>query len=141
MTLSGILTTWKLNIVPELQDIAVGTIFPALPGVGDAFRILALDRERALILGWASPDGTPLTTWAFVLEERADDATRLIVRVRAGTGYQFHGLPWWLTKRIVPVVHFIMQRKQLLGIARRVELSRVNIGTTGPTSTGKNEAA
>ncbi len=52
-----------------------------------------------------------------------------------------NGLPWWLTKRIVPVVHFIMQRNQLLGLARRVELSRSDVGATGPTSPGKSEAA
>jgi hypothetical protein len=48
-------------------------------------------------------------------------ATRLIVRARAGAGYQFHSMPWWLAKRIVPFGHFVMQRKQLLGIARRAE--------------------
>jgi hypothetical protein len=46
------------------------------------------------------------------------------VRARGSQDYRFFGLPSSLTKRIWPivdVVHFIMQRKQLLGIARRAE--------------------
>ena len=38
-------------------------------------------------------------------------------------GYRFHGLPLLLTGVVVRVVHFIMQRKQLLGIARRAEMA------------------
>jgi hypothetical protein len=45
----------------------------------------------------------------------------LIVRVRGGQGYRFHGLPIWLSKPAIRLVHFVMQRKQLLGVARRVE--------------------
>lgn len=91
------------------------------PGRTDGFTLLAFERERFLILGWRSPDGALLMTWAFVLQEIEDRATRLIVRARAGPGYQFHGLPWWLGKWAVAFVHFIMQRKQLLGIGRRAE--------------------
>jgi len=60
-------------------------------------------------------------TWAFVLEDADGAATRLIVRARGGRGYQFHGLPWWAAKPFLTIGHFLMQRKQLLGIAQRVE--------------------
>ena len=73
------------------------------------------------MLGWRSPNGAPLVTWAFVLREMEKRATRLIVRARGGPGYQFHAMPWWLAKRIVAFGHFVMQRKQLLGIAWRAE--------------------
>jgi len=109
------------RIIPELQRIAVGMIFPALPGTEDGFTLLAFEPNRALILGWIAPDGTTLMTWAFVLERLGNGATRLVVRARAGRGYHFRRLPWWLARRVVPVVHFIMQRKQLLGIASRAE--------------------
>jgi pimeloyl-ACP methyl ester carboxylesterase len=56
-----------------------------------------------------------------VLEEAAPGVTRLIVRARGGPGYRFHGLPLQLTRLAARVAHFIMQRKQLLGIARRAE--------------------
>ena len=106
------------RIVPELQHPAIGTIFPALPGVTEGFTLLAIEPERMLMLGWPAPDGTSEVTWTFVLEEVAPGVTRLLVRARGGPGYRFHGLPLLLTRLVVRVVHFIMQRKQLLGIAQ-----------------------
>jgi hypothetical protein len=109
------------RLVPELQHPEVGTIFPAGPGVTEGFTLLALEPERMLMLGWLSPDGTPEVTWVFVLDEVAPGVTRLLVRARAGPGYRFRGLPLLLTRAVVRLVHFIMQRKQLLGIAKRAE--------------------
>jgi hypothetical protein len=109
------------RVIPELQGITIGTLFPGLPGITDGFRVLAYEPDKFLVLGWPDPTGTPLVSWAFVLERRGDGATRLTVRVRAGAGYRFRRLPSWLSKPVVRVVHFVMQRKQLLGIAARVE--------------------
>ena len=109
------------RIVPELQRPAVGSIFPALPGMTEGFTLLQIDHERALTLGWLSPDGTPEVTWTFVIEEPTPGVTRLLVRARGGAGYRFHGLPLPLTRLVVRIVHWIMQRKQLLGIRRRAE--------------------
>ena len=109
------------RIVPELQHPAIGTVFPALPGVADGFTLLAIEPERMLTLGWPAPDRTPEVTWTFVLDEVAPGVTRLVVRARGGPGYRFHGLPLQLTRLVVHAAHFIMQRKQLLGIRRRVE--------------------
>ena len=41
-----------------------------------------------------------------------------------------------LTKHIMPVIHFVMQRKQLLEIARRAEGLAANMVETGHASTG-----
>jgi uncharacterized protein YndB with AHSA1/START domain len=109
------------RIVPELQHLTVGMVFPALPGATDGFVLLSYEPERFLVLGWRSPNGAPLVTWAFVLRAMEKGATRLIVRARGGPGYQFHAMPWGLAKHIVPFGHFVMQRKQLLGIALRAE--------------------
>jgi hypothetical protein len=109
------------RIVPELQHPGIGTIFPALPGMTDAFILLAIEHGRALTLGGPAADGTPEVTWTFVLDEMAPDMTRLVVRARGGPGYRFHGVPLLLTRIVVRVVHFIMQRKQLLGIKLRAE--------------------
>jgi membrane protease YdiL (CAAX protease family) len=111
------------RIMPELQQPAVGTIFPALPGVTDGFILLAIEPERVLMLGWPAPDGTTEVTWTFVLDDVGAGVTRLLVRARGGPGYRFHGLPLPLTRLVVRVVHFIMQRRQLLGIARRAEMA------------------
>jgi membrane protease YdiL (CAAX protease family) len=108
------------RIVPELQHPVVGTTFPALPGLTDGFVALAVERERVLVLGWPAPTEV---TWTFCLDEVAPGVTRLLVRVRGGPGYRFHGLPLPLTRVVVRVIHFIMQQKQLLGIARRAEMN------------------
>jgi hypothetical protein len=102
-------------------------LFPALPAARDAFTLLAFEPERFLVLGWLSPDGKPLVTWAFVPEPAEDGSTRLVTRARGAQDYEFHRLPPWLAKHVIRVIHFIMQRKQLLGIARRAELRTVPI--------------
>jgi hypothetical protein len=108
------------RIIPELQEVAVGFIFPWLPGAAEGFIVLACEPDRSLVLGAPAPDGTPVITWAFALEPLPDLHTRLLVRARA-SAYTFHGLPAWVAKLIVPPGHFIMERKQLIGIARRAE--------------------
>ena len=111
------------RIAPELQEIAVGDVFPALPGVTEGFIVLGFHAEHHLILGWPSAAGQPpMTTWAFVLEEPSPGRTRLIVRARGDDRYRPpFGLPRWTVNTLVPLGHAIMQRKQLLGIARRAD--------------------
>ena len=109
------------RILPELQRIEAGMIFPAVPGATDGFTLLSFEPACFLILGWLTPHRVPLMTWTFFLEDSAPGSTRLIVRARAGSGYRFLGLPWWLVRPLATAVHFTMQRKQLLGIARRAE--------------------
>jgi hypothetical protein len=113
-----------LWIIPELQQLAVGMLFPAGPGVTDGFTLLAFEPERFLVLGWRAPDGGHVMTWAFVLEEIEHGSTRLLVRVRVRAGARVFGLPWSVANYLVSAIHFPMQRKQLMGIARRAEHPR-----------------
>ena len=113
------------RIVPEFQQLTRGMILPALPGATDGFTVASFVPEQFLLLGWNAPDGGWLVTWAFVLDELRDGSTRLVARVRGGAGYRIHGLPWSVARLIVPVVHFVMERKQLLGIAERAETHAV----------------
>lgn len=108
------------RIVPELLSLAPGMIFPAMPGVTDCFTLVAFEPGHFLILGWRPKDRLVMT-WAFVLADAAHGSCRLLVRARTGAGYDVHALPAWLSSRLGPVIHFVMQRKQLLGIKRRVE--------------------
>ena len=108
------------RILPEYQEISVGTVFPALPGATDVFTVVQFEPERSLVLSWRL-NGRYQTTWAFVLEQTQPDQTRLIVRGRIASGYHPYGLPQWLALGAGRLAHFIMQRKQLLGIARRAE--------------------
>jgi hypothetical protein len=115
------------RILPEFQNIVVGSIFPALPAVSDVFIVVQFEPEHNLVLSWRSPSGKYLTTWAFELERVETNSTRLIVRGRVAPGYHPYGLPQWIAVLLARPAHFIMERKQLLGIARRAEsLSQVS---------------
>jgi hypothetical protein len=110
------------RILPEFQSIGIGTVFPALPGVTDAFKVLQCEPEHSLVLGWVpEPNGAPVTTWALKLEKGEPGCTRLIERGRVGSPYRPYGLPQWLAKRLAPLAHAVMVRKHLLGIATRAE--------------------
>ena len=110
------------SIQLALQAIRVGTVFPALPNVTDAFTVLKYEREISLVLGWVpAPGSQPTMTWALVLEPIGTGETRLIERGRAGLDYHPYGLPRWLALRLAPMAHAIMVRKHLLGIKSRVE--------------------
>lgn len=113
------------RIVGALQNVEVGTLFPTLPGAIDAFHVLMVEPERFLVLGWKpAPDAAPRVTWAFVLDEQDGGRTRLIVRARGARTYSTFGLPARLGGPLIQAVHFVMERKQLLGIASRVEAGR-----------------
>lgn len=77
-------------IIPELRSLEVGMVFPALPGVADAFTFVVYELEHFLILGRPAPDGTPRATWAFVLEQRRH-AVRLLVRALGAEDYSCDG--------------------------------------------------
>jgi hypothetical protein len=110
------------RIVEALQSIDVGTLFPAAPGATDGFHVLAFATGRYVVLGWRPAAGAaPIMTWSFVLDERESGHTRLVVRARGSRDYPFYGLPRWLGMPLVRCVHFVMERKQLLGIKARAE--------------------
>ena len=94
---------------------------PALPGVTDGFVVVASEPDHFLIMAWRLPGGVYQMTWTFVLEQREPHSTRLIVRARGGRSHRFYGLPRWIAPLVLPPGHFIMERKQLVGIARRAE--------------------
>jgi hypothetical protein len=109
------------RILSNYQNVVVGSVFPALPGATDVFVVAKCEPEHNLVLSWRLPNGKYQTTWAFVLEQPQADETRLIVRGRVAPGYSPYGLPQWLALPTGRLAHFIMQRKQLLGVARRAE--------------------
>jgi hypothetical protein len=54
------------------------------------------------------------------------------------SAYRFNGLPRWLTMLIVPAIHYVMERRQLLGIASRAEQGRQ--AERAPSSGGTGRA-
>jgi len=111
------------QIIPSYQKIAAGSVMPAIPGAKDVFVVARCEPERSLVLAWRLPDGEYRTTWAFSLIKTATGQTRLVVRGRIASGYRPYGLPQWLALFIGRPAHFIMERKQMLGIAWRAESS------------------
>ena len=113
------------RILTGLQSPSVGAVFPALPGRRDGFILVENEPTHWLVLGWPSPEGEMVVTWAFMLHEIDENTTRLIVRARASDDYRFHGLPRTMGLLLARAVHFVMERKQLLEIARRAEGRRL----------------
>jgi len=66
------------RIVPELQRVQVGDIFPMTPTAQDRFVVRVVEPDRALVLG----DDAGQMSWAFALEPVDATSTRLITRSR-----------------------------------------------------------
>ena len=107
------------RITPEWQDVGVGDEVKLHPEV--ALEVAALEPGRSLILRGGVPMGnTPPPydfTWAFVLQDRPDETTRLLVRER----YAYTRS--WAPLLVEPVeaVSFVMSQKMLRGIKDRAE--------------------
>ncbi len=107
------------RVVPEWQDVEVGDEVKLHPEI--ALTVAALEPGRSLVLQGGVPMGNIAPpydfTWAFVLRERTDGTTRLLVRER----YAY--TKWWTPLLVEPtaVVAFLMTRKMLRGIRDRAE--------------------
>jgi hypothetical protein len=113
------------EIIPELQQVAVGDVVPLSPDGKQGVHILALDLPRSMM--WGTP---PDTTWLWVCEPQADGTTRLITRIRSR--YR------WLSPSIVfsMLIEFAdiwMIRKMLFNLRGRAEaLARAESAGTLP---------
>jgi hypothetical protein len=116
------------RIMPEFQHLGVGDVVRLVPEDWDAplwLRVVSIDPERSLVLAApgeraeAMASGMPWPSWAFVLEPHGPDGTRLLVRWRS----DFNPTPLGLlaNKYALEPVHFIMERRMLLGIKERAE--------------------
>jgi hypothetical protein len=113
------------HIVEEWQDVAVGDPFRLHPEV--ALEVSGVEPPRALVVRGAVPVGERAAppydfTWAFVLRERPEGMTRLLVRER----YRYTRV--WAPMLVEPVetISFVMTQKMLRGIRDRAE--RVLVG-------------
>jgi hypothetical protein len=107
------------RIAQQWQDIKAGDEVKLAPQVG--LQVAAVEPGRSLVLRGGVPIGnTPPPydfTWAFVLREPSEGATRLVVRER----YAY--TRWWAPLLVEPVevVSFVMHQKMLRGIRGRAE--------------------
>jgi hypothetical protein len=102
------------RIVPELQQVQVGDIFPMTPKARDRFVVRVVRPDRALVLG----DSAGQMSWAFALEPAGETGTRLITRSRGAIDRLALGL---MLKVFWHPLDFGMQRRQLLNLKRLAE--------------------
>ena len=128
------------RIVPEWQEISVGTFIPDGPPETECgLHVVVLEPERALVL--RSNSHLPISwrdrarldwTWAFVLTP-LDYGRRTRFQFRSRWVTQ----PWWFTvggRLVVVPADFVMSRDMLRGVKRRAERaaeSRVILGGGG----------
>jgi hypothetical protein len=113
------------HIVADWQHVTVGDPFRLHPDV--ALHVVVVEHGHALVVRGGVPMGDTAPpydfTWAFVLHERADGNTRLVIRER----YAFTRS--WASLIVEPVlaVSFVMTRKMLHGIRARAERRRTAV--------------
>jgi hypothetical protein len=116
------------RVMPEFQDLKVGDLVRLGPQGYPCFVVETLEPGQALVLQGADPEtGEPpdlaaesasyaLATWQFILDERDEAASRLIIRQRLAYS-QDMALLW----RLVEPISFVMERNMMLTLKRHVE--------------------
>jgi hypothetical protein len=123
------------RIIPELQHLREGDVVRLGPDPYPAYTVWSLQPSRALVLRTADPhtgrmvkpadlaSGAWLGTWAFVLDQRGDQTTWLLVRLR--NQWRRPSLGNFLVGLVVTEpTHFVMERKMLKTIKQLVEQPR-----------------
>ena len=115
------------RVLPHLQDLSVGdTIRLVSPdaAVPLELTVAIIESCRTLVLrtpstATAVTSDLPVATWAFVLHRERAGETRLLVRWRSDFRPTLRGR--LLNQYLLEPVHFVMERKMLLGIRDRAE--------------------
>lgn len=116
------------RVVPELQAVAVGDVVRMVPEGTQPplhFVVARVEPPYLLVLG---PDGSragafaknlPYPCWTFALRALDGGGSRLVVRFQSD--FRSTAVGWLVNKYALLPVHFIMERKMLLGIKDRAE--------------------
>lgn len=116
------------RIVPELQQLSVDDVIRMVPEGTEPplrFVVTRLAPPHLLVLG---PDssreeafraGLPYPCWTFRLSRTAQGRTRLVVRFQSDFKPTLAG--WLMNRYALEPVHFLMERKMMLGIKERAE--------------------
>lgn len=108
------------RIMPQYQHLRVGDTVRLHPKV-PPLPVLIFEPQKALVLGsnLAHPG-----TWGFFLRKLDAKRTRLIIRGREE--WRKNLLYSLYYRTLFEPVHFVMERRMLLGIKQRAETSRTN---------------
>jgi hypothetical protein len=105
------------HLLPEFQSLEPGEFIPA--GRGLHLPVRAVEPNGSLVIG-SHPDAPPgeaSVSWSLGLYPR-DGSTRLVSRVRSNYRWR-PGAP--LPSLFLGPLHFVLERKMLLGIKQRAE--------------------
>jgi hypothetical protein len=108
------------RIHAEWQDIKVGdpiSLHPKMPGIPAAI----VEINHALVLGGRGmpQHHIPTVSWAFIVEPAGTGRSRLLVRWRSQTPKTCFDLLF--NKYLLEPIHFVMERKMMMGIRDRAE--------------------
>lgn len=108
-------------IVPEWQNPQVGENVRLGPKGYPLFRIVSIDPGHSLIMQACDPvkELPAPASWVFTLERLDAQNTCLWTRSRNGAEPTFGNLVMW--RVLVEPLHFIMERRMLIGIKQRAE--------------------
>ncbi|HET6626430.1 MAG TPA: hypothetical protein VFG63_08565 [Nocardioidaceae bacterium] len=116
------------RIVPDYQHLAVGDLVRLVPEGTQPplrFTVKQVEPPRLLVLGPAGPREEaftarmPFPCWTFRLTPMPGHRTRLVVRFQSD--FEPNLIGWVAYKYALAPVHFVMERKMLLGIKRLAE--------------------
>lgn len=111
------------RVVPELQDLKEGDVFPLDAPSGTGPTVAELVPERAIVLHFLDRQaGRSVLSWAYILDPVDEGTTRLIFRFKLDVDPR----PLWglIYALLIEIPHFVMERKMMLGIKDRVERAK-----------------
>jgi hypothetical protein len=111
------------RIVPELQALKEGDVFPLDAPSGTGPTVAELVPERAIVLHLLDPQaGRSVLSWTYILDPVDEGTTRLIFRFKLDVDPR----PLWglIYALLIEIPHFVMERKMMLGIKERVEQAK-----------------
>jgi hypothetical protein len=118
-------------VIPELQHLQVEDLVRLGPDPYRAYTVWSIQPNRALVLHTSDlhsgralepadlASGAWLGTWAFVLDQRDDQTTRLVVRLR--NQWRPSPVNFLVGLVVTGPAHFVMERKMLKTIKQLVE--------------------
>lgn len=116
------------SVLPALQGLAEGDLVRLVPeGMQPPLRFIVarMEAPHVLVLGAegtlesALAAGLPYPSWTFQLVDQPDGRCRLVVRFQCDFDPTLMGRVMY--KYALTPVHFVMERKMLLGIKQRAE--------------------
>ena len=116
------------RIMPEMQELGVGDKIRMVPEGTEpdlSFTVVRAEPPHLLVLGpgtsreKAMESGLPYPCWTFSLRAEGSTRTRFVVRFQSDFKPTRRG--WLINKYGLEPIHFVMERKMMLGIKERAE--------------------